>query len=227
MVLMVGKGIGGRMCQATHKYAKAKNKCMKNYDANQEACYLEYLDANNLYGWPMSKKLPVNGFEFINDLSSYNEDFTKNYEENSDKRYFLEVDIEYPKSLFDQHSDLPFLPKRKKIGKVEKLVCAIEDEKEYIIHISTLKQPLNHGLRLTNVHRVIKFNQQAWLKQYVDMNTTLRKQAKNYFEKNFFKLTNNSVFRKTIENVRKRRDIKLVTSEKRRFKLVSEPNYHA
>ena len=109
----------------------------------------------------MSKKLPVNGFEWVTDLHKFNEDFIKNYDENGDVGYFLEVDIEYPKKLFDLHKDLPFLPERKKIGKVEKLVCAIEDKEKYIIHISALKQALNHGLKLTNVHRVIRFNQEA------------------------------------------------------------------
>ena len=148
MLLMVEKSIKGGICQAIYKYAKANNKYMKNYDANQEASYLEYLDANNLYGWSMSKKLPVNGFEWMDDISNVNEDFIKNYDENSDKGYIFEVDIEYPKTLFGLHSDLPFLPKRKKIGKVEKFICGIEDVKEYVIHITTLKQALNHGLRL-------------------------------------------------------------------------------
>ena len=124
------------------------------------------------------------------------------------------------------HSDLPFLPEQRKIGKIEKRVCGIEDKEKYVTHINALKQALNHGLRLINVHRVIEFNQQAWLKPYIDMNTELRKEAKNDFEKDFFKLMNNSVFGKTMENVRKHRDIKLVTTEKRRFKLVSEPNYY-
>ena len=125
------------------------------------------------------------------------------------------------------HGDLPFLPDQRKFGKIEKLVCSIEDKEKYVIHKNALKQVLNHGLRLINVHRVIKFNQEAWLKPYIDMNTELRKEAKNDFEKDFFKLMNNSVFGKTMENVRKHRDIKLVTTEKRRLKLVSKPNYHA
>ena len=111
-------------------------------------------------------------------------------------------------------------------NKVNKLVCGIEDKKKYAIHIRALKQALNYGLILKEVHRVFKFNQKAWLKPYADMNTKLRKEAKNEFENDFFKLMNNSVFEKAMENVRKHRDIKLVIAEKRRIKLVSEPNYH-
>ena len=96
----------------------------------------------------MSLKLPVNGFKWENDLSRFNKEFIKNYDENSDKGYFLEVDIEYPKQLFGSHKELPFLPERRKIEKVEKLVCSIEDKEKYIIHINALKQVLNHGLRL-------------------------------------------------------------------------------
>ena len=94
--------------------------------------------------------------------------------------YFLEVDVEYPKHLFNSHEDLPFLPERKKIKRIEKLICEIEDKKKCVIHIRALKQALNHGLKLKNVHRVIKFNQRAWLKPYIDMNTELRKNAKKY-----------------------------------------------
>ena len=140
--------------------------------------------------------------------------------------YFLEVDVEYPKKLFDSHKDLPFLPERKELEKVEKLLYSIEDKEKYVIHIRALKQVLNHGLILKEVNRVIKFNQEAWLKPYIDMNTKLRKEAKNEFEKDFFKLINNSVFGKTMENVRKHRDIKLVITGEKRIKLVSEPNYH-
>ena len=174
----------------------------------------------------MCKKLLINGFKWVTKLDKFNEDFIKNYNEDGDVGYFLDIDIEYPKNLHKMHSDLPFLPGRRKIGKIEKLVCGIEDNEKYVIHINALKQALNRGLRLINVHRVIKFNQEAWLKPYIDMNTELRKEAKNDFEKDFFKLMNNSVFGKTMENVRKHRVIKLVTTEKRRLKLVSEENYY-
>ena len=157
MLLMVEKGIRGGMCQSTYRYAKANNKYMKKFDKNQKSSYLEYLDSNNLYGWAMNKKLPLNGFEWIDDLSVFNKEFIKNYDEHDDVGYYLEVDIEYPKNLQKLHSDLSFLPERRKIGKVEKHICAIEDKKEYTIHILPLKQALNHGLRLTNVHRVIRF----------------------------------------------------------------------
>ena len=112
-------------------------------------------------------------------------------------------------------------------NKVENLICDIEDKKKYVIHIRALKQAINNGLKFKKVHKIIQFKQKAWLKVYIDMNTELRKNAKNEFEKNFFKLMNNSVFGKTMENVRNHRDIKLVTSEKRRKRLVSEPNYHS
>ena len=175
-----------------------------------------YLDASNLYGKAMSQKLPVNGFKWEDDLSRFNERFIKNYNENSDIGYFLEVDVEYPKKLFSSHKDLPFLPERTNFEKVEKHFCSIEDKEKYFIRIRALKQTLNHGLILKSVHRVIQFNQEAWLKPYIDMNTKLRKEAKNEFEKDFFKLMNNSVFGKTIENVRKHRDIKLVTTEEKK-----------
>ena len=127
---------------------------------------------------------------------------------------------------FSLHSDFSFLPERKKIEKCDKLVCNIQYKEKYVVHIRALKQVLNHRLILKNIHRVIQFNQEAWLKPYIDMNTKKRKEAKNEFEEDFFKLMNNAVFGKTMENVRKHRDIKLVRTDKRRNRLVSEPNYH-
>ena len=109
---------------------------------------------------------------------------------------------------------------------MQQALYAIFMIKNYVVHIRSLKQALSHGLLLKKVHRVIKFNKEAWLKPYIDMNTELRKLAKNYFEKDFFKLMNNSAFAKTMENVRKHRDIKFVTADKRRNQLVSEPKYH-
>ena len=124
------------------------------------------------------------------------------------------------------HSDMPFLPEKMKIDKTQKLVCNLRDKNKYVVHISILKQALNHGLKLKKVHRVIEFNQEAWLKKYIDMNTELRKKASNDFEKDFFKLMNNALFGKTMEKMRKHRDIKLVKTDHKRNKLVSEPNYH-
>ena len=149
-------------------------------------------------------------------ISKFSEDFIKIYDEDSDKGYIFEVHVEYLKNLHDLHSDLPFLHERMKINKCNKLVCNLYDKNKYVVHIRSLKQVLDHGLISKKVHRVIQFNQEAWVKEYIDMNTELRKQAKNGFEKDFFKLMNNSVFGKTMENVRKHRDIKLVTTDKRR-----------
>ena len=224
MLLMVEEGIRGGICHSIHRYAKANNKYMKNYNNNEESSYIQYLDANNFYGWAMSKKLPVNGFERT-DNNIINEEFIKKYNENDKKGYILEVDVKYPKKLHDLHSDLPFLPERMEINKCKKLVCNLYDKKKYVVHIKSLKQAIHHGLKFKKIHRINEFNQEAWLKPYIDMNTA-RKLARNDFEKDFFKLMNNSVFGKTMENIRKHRDIKLVTTDKKRSKLVSEPNYH-
>ena len=171
------------------------------------------------------KKLSTNVFKSVEDLSQFNEDLIKNMMKIIIQDIF-EVDVEYPKTLFDDHKDLPFFPERKKVEKVEKRICSIEDKEKYVIHIRALKQALNHGLKLKKVHRAIQFIQKDWLKSYIDMNTELRKKAQNECEKNFFKQLNNSVFGITMENVRNRRDIKLITSDKRRKRLVSEPEYH-
>ena len=189
---------------------------MKDYNKDKEESFLQYENANNLYGCAMIQPLPVDGFDWVEDLSKIDEHFIKHYGEDSDKGYILEVDAEYLKNLHDLHSDLPFLLERMKIDKCKKLVFNLYDKKDYIVHIRSLKQALNHGLLLKKVHRVIQFNQKAWVKAYIDMNTELRKQAKNDFEKDFFKLMNNAVFGKTMENVRNHRDIKLVTTDKRR-----------
>ena len=118
-LLMVEEGIRGRICQAIYRYAKANNKYMNN-NKKKKTSYLLYLDANNLYGWTMSEKLPINCFKWVEDISEFNERFIKNYDENSDRGYFLEVDDEYLKNLFNSHKDLPFLTKKKKMRNSQK-----------------------------------------------------------------------------------------------------------
>ena len=159
MLLMVEEGIRGGICHSIHRYAKANNKYMNNYNNNEESSYIQFLDANNLYGWEMSKKLPVNGFKWTDNNETaepsslersakhvINEEFIKNYNENVKKGYILEVDIKYSKKLHDLHSDLPFLPERMEINKCKKLFSNLYNKKKYVVHI--LKQALNHGLKL-------------------------------------------------------------------------------
>ena len=129
-------------------------------------------------------------------MDQFNEDFMKNYNEESGEGYFLEVDVQYPEKLHEPHYDLLFLPERMKIEKVEKLVTNLHDKTEYVIHIRNLKQALNHGLILKKVHRLIKFNQKAWVKPYIGVNTKPREKAKNNFEKEFFKLMNDEFLEK-------------------------------
>ena len=171
------------------RLAKANNKYMKNYNESKESPYIQYLDANNFYGWAMSQKLPVNDFKWIEDTSKINEEFIRNYDENNDKGFILEVDVKYPKRLLKLHSDLLFLPKRMKIDKCKNLVCDLLNKKKYVVHIKSLKQALNHGLKFKKVHRIIEFNQTAWLKRYIDMNTELNKVAGNDFEKDFYTIS--------------------------------------
>ena len=120
MLLMVEKGIRGGICHSIHRHAKANDKYMKNYDKNEESSYIQYLDANNLYGWAISQKLPVNAFKWVNDITEINE---------VDVKVDVEVDVKYPKKLHDLHSYLPFLPKRIKIDKCKKLVCNLRNKK--------------------------------------------------------------------------------------------------
>ena len=123
----------------------------------------------------MSQKLLVNNFEWIEDTSQFNEDFIKNYNEESGEGYFLEADVQYIEKLHERHNDLPFLPERMKIEKFQKLVANLHDKTEYSLHIRNLEQALSHGLALKKVHRIIQVHQNAWLKSFIDMNTDLRR----------------------------------------------------
>ena len=197
--------------------------------------YIAYLDANNLYGWAMSQFMPYGEFKWINP-----EDFKlENVRDNSEKGHILEVDIEYPTSLHDLHNDYPFCPEQVvvkdemlsdyskmvaeqhnlKTGKSQKLISSFCNKEKYIIHERNLKQAVDAGLIVTKIHRVLEFNQKPWMKPYIDFNTEKRKLSKNEFEKNFFKLMNNAVFGKTMENLRKRQNIKLITDESKLLKI--------
>ena len=169
----------------------------------------------------MLQKLPVNDFEWIEDTLQFNKDFITNYNEEGDEWYFLEVDVQYPEKIHELHNNLPFLPERMKIKKFEKLVTNLHDKNEYVIRTRNLKLALNYGLVLKEVRRVNKFNQKAWLKPDIDMNTKLRKKAKNNFETDFVRLLNNASFGKTAQNVRK-----LVPTERRRNYLAEEQKYY-
>ena len=132
------------------------------------------LDINNLYGQTMSQKLPVDSFQLKKNASKFNKKFIRNYDEDRDKRYIFELDVKYPKRLHNFHSILLFLPKRMKIKKFNKVVCNWFDKKNYAVHMRALKQALNHSLALKRVHRVIKFNQKAWLIPNIDVNNKLK-----------------------------------------------------
>ncbi|MCG8374780.1 MAG: DNA polymerase, partial [Balneolales bacterium] len=216
MLLMVEKGIRGGVSMISTRYGKANNPYMGEYDPNLPTKYITYLDANNLYGWAMSKPLPTHGFRWMT-----NQELTdwKNHP------CILEVDLEYPKYLHDLHNDYPLAPESIKVDKVEKLIPNLNHKTKYVIHHETLKLYKSLGLILTKIHRGITFEESTWLKPYIDLNTDLRAKATNDFEKDFFKLMNNSVFGKTMENIRNRVDIRLVTNEKDAKKLISKPNY--
>ena len=235
MLLMIEKGIRGGIVQAIMRYAKANNKYMRDkYDPTEESSYLQYLDANNLYGWAMSQYMPTGGFKWV-DIDYKKEKnksdpkvlakYVSKKASEIDKGYILEVDIDYPKELHDKHNELPFLAESKEINGVNKLTPNLCNKKKYVVHIKELDQALKHGLILKKIRRVIQFDQSDWLAKYIDKNTELRAAAKNEFEKNFFKLMNNAFFGKTMENVRKHRDIRLVTSKEKFSKLTREPNF--
>ena len=150
---------------------------MKDCDRKKKSSYIQYLDANNLCGKAMTEKLPVRGFRWMDDISKIDEDFVKVYNKNDSKGYILDVDVDYPNKLQNLHSDLPFLLEWMVINNTKKLVCNLNDKKNYIVQINVLKQALNHGLKLRKLHRVIEFDQEAWLKEYIDVNNELRKKS--------------------------------------------------
>ena len=225
MLLMVEKGIRDGITQAVRRYVKANNKYMTDlYNPDEESIYLQYLDTNNLYGWAMVQNQPTHGLLW-KDAEEFTPEKIDELVKKDNRGYLLEVDVRYPKELHENHNELPFLAEKMKIERGEKLVPNLKNKKRYVVHIKALDQALKHGLKFKKVHRVIEFQQSKWMKAYIMLNTRLRKDAKNEFEKDFFKLMNNSVFGKTMENIRNHKNIKLVTSEKKYKKYVLKPNF--
>ncbi len=239
MHLMVEKGIRGGICMPSKRYAKANNKYMKEYDPNLPISFITYLDANNLYGWAMIQPLPTGGYQWIK-TDKWDSQRVLNYDEESKYGYILEVDLDYPSNLHDLHNDYPvaaesqcFTPSpfmqdlMEDLGTTQsgvmKLIPNLHNKEKYVVHVRTLKQYLELGLKLKKVHRIIRFDQSRWLKPYIDFNTERRKQAKNDFEKDFWKLMNNAVFGKFMENVRNRVQIELATTKEKAETFINKP----
>ena len=186
MLMMFEQGIRGGISHISKRYAEVNNKYMKDFDESKPSTFIQYLDANNLYGWAMTQKLPNYGFKWINvDKSSVLKLLEK---KDTNQGFIFEVDLDYPSSLWKSHNDYPLAPERIKIDKVDKLICSFLPKKHYVLHYKNLKQYLEEGMILKKVHRGIKFVQSPWMEPYIRKNTDLRKEAKNAFEKDFLQV---------------------------------------
>ena len=223
MYLFFEKGIRGGTSSVMGRYSKANNKYIKNYDSKKENIFIQYLDANNLYGWAMSNLLPIGDFRWLSEKN------IKYYEKNPDQitSCTLEVDLEYPEELHDSHNDYLLATENVEVNGTKKLIPHLGNRKNYVIHYENLRQCLKYGMKLTKIHRGIKYEESDFLSKYIANNTESRKNAKNEFEKDFYKLMNNSVFGKTMENVRERSKIKILNGQdtEKLEKLIAKPNY--
>ena len=232
----------------SHKEAIANNKYMgEQHDETKPSSYITYLDANSLYGLAMTQKLPMGELKWCKKMLT--EDRIKEWDDDDNFGYILDVDLEYPVELHDEHLDYPLAPenvfvrenmlseyqrglyrhfyndKDPKDEKTPKLILNLNDKENYVVHIRTLKFYLNKGMKLKKVHRMVKFQQRCWLKPWVDFNTQKRKEAKSDFEKDLFKLMSNAVYGKTMENVRNHIEFELVKTPERMQKCINNPNY--
>ena len=246
MHLFFDVGLTGGASQVAEPYARANHEGFPDFDMDVLRAYIAMFDANNQYGWAMSQYLPTHGFKWVK-LETLSTDYWTKFvleqEDCQDTGYFFEVDLEYPKELHDTHDQYPLAPEhveiqesmlsdyQKKLAKDlemkvggRKLCLTLQDKKHYICHYRNLKFYLEKGLKITKVRRVLEFQQSAWIKPYIDLNTSLRQHAKNKFEEDFAKLMNNSFFGKTCEDVRKYKDFKIVLNERRARKLISRPS---
>ncbi|XP_075158156.1 uncharacterized protein LOC142231433 [Haematobia irritans] len=233
----IKNGIRGGITQCSKRYHKANNKYMKNFNPDIVSTFLLYLDVNNLYGWAMQQFLPYGNFKWVAEADIIRDpNVIKNFKFDSPEGYIYEVSISCPPHLHNKFNDLPLAAENKKVGgsKHNKLVADLTPKERYTIHYMTLKQCLEQGYVLNEVHRVLTFSQRPWLKEYIDKNNDCRKKTNIAFEKNFFKLLNNAVYGKTMENVEKRKDVSIVKqwaySDRRKLgaeALISKPNFHS
>ncbi|XP_026819198.1 uncharacterized protein LOC113557856 [Rhopalosiphum maidis] len=223
MLLMYENGIRGGLVQASMRHAKANNIKTPDYDETKEKSWLIYQDCNNLYGWAMCQYMPYGDFNWVE--SNLNE--LSEMSPTSDKGRVYEIDVSYPQHLHDKHNDLPLLPQNgiPSGSKVKKLMSTFKQKKNYIIHYRNLQQAIENGLIVEKVHRVLEFSQSAWLADYINLNTEMRKKAQNDFEKDFFKLMNNAVFGKTMQSKRKEMKMELVSCERRLQKLINKTTF--
>ena len=224
MILFIESGIRGGVSMISNRYGKANNKYMENYNPDEESKFITYLDANNLYGWGMSQKLPYKKFRWMCEYKAYCLKPLQ-IDADGDTGYILQVDLEYPKDLHNLHNDYPLAPENMNIDRVDKLTPNLNNKTMYILHLKNLQLYLSLRLKLTKIHQVLVFDQKDWMRPYIDLNTSLRTASKNDFEKDFFKLMNNSVFGKTMENIRNRIDVRLVNEEKQAKKLIAKPTF--
>ena len=227
-----------------HRYSKANNKYLDNYDKNELQKYILYLDANNLYGYAMSQYLPVGDYKW--NTEHWDENEILNLKDDDERGYIFEVDLSYPAEIHDKHQYYPLCPTRKLVtddmlsnftnnlkteknitsDSVEKLICDLSDKKNYIMHYRNLQQAIKLGLKLENVNKVLQFRQEAWMKNYIDENTKRRAKSKNDFEKEFYKLMNNAVYGKQLENTRKHVNIELILNDGARLKrYINKPTF--
>ena len=230
MLMMFECGIRGGITHISKRYAEANNKYMKDYNPDKESTFIQYLDANNLYGWAMSQQLPTHGFKWMKHTTEEKvveilEKANHSMFNKGKIGYIFEVDLEDPSHLWETHNNYPLAPEKMIVNGVEKLISHFKPRKNYGVHYRTLRQCLELGMKITAVHRGISFYQSPWMEPYIRKNTELRMCAANNFEKDFFKLMNNSVFGKTIENIRKRQNIHLIDNRKKAVKLSSKPNF--
>ena len=244
MHLFIEKGMRGGISYIAKRYCKANNKYVKGHDENKASTFIMYWDVNNLYGWAMTQYLPYDDFEWVSEkeISEINFDLVS---KDSNEGYILEVDLELPNDLHDLHSDYPLAPEklkvgdnmlsnyclriakehRIKVGEVNKLIPNLKNKRNYVVHYRNLQLYKSLKMKVVKIYKALKFKQSDWLKKLVMFNTEKRMCAVNRFENDFFKLMVNSVYGKTIENLRKRVNVKLVNNKKDYVKFVSRPTF--